>query len=316
MKHQRFKRLIQELPLLSHQQEAFVQQKLQHRSNLILDNLAAEIDKHHRCIHCENSNIRKYGKINQRQRYRCNACGKTFMCTRGTAYFYQHKADDWQAYLEKMLEGKTLRRCAEELGISLVTSFNWRHRYMKRPENTYEERLEGIVEADETYFRETNKGERGLARPPRKRGTKASTKGINKQDWVAVLVAMDRNKHEYDHILTTVNGAQIEQYLAPKITQDSILCTDGQPAYNQVCNHHHLHHVVLNQSRIKGTSFHIQNVNAYHQRIKQRFKAMHGVASKYLARYLGWFRMLEWHQYQESEKVLDFKLLQVQQHEF
>ena len=51
---------------------------------------------------------------------------------------------------------------------------------------------------------------------------------------------------------------------------------------------------------------------------------MHGVASKYLARYLGWYRMLAWHQYQtfsdefleDSQKLFEFKLLAIQQHKF
>ena len=51
---------------------------------------------------------------------------------------------------------------------------------------------------------------------------------------------------------------------------------------------------------------------------------MRGVASAYLPKYLGWFRMLDWHKYQqfsddirtEAEKFFEFKLLQVQQHDF
>ena len=241
------------------------------------------------------------------------------MCTRGSAFFYQHKTELWQDYLEAMNDGQTLRNSAKKVGISLTSAFKWRHRYMASTTHAYylsekNQQLEGIVEADETLFRYSEKGARQLTRPPRKRGTKASTRGLNHKDWVNVLVAMDRNKHEFDHILKTVNSAQIEKYLAPKLSQDCTLCTDGSPVYPAFCQHMHVNHIVLNDQRVKQHSFHIQNVNNYHQRIKEKYRGMRGVASKYLDRYLGWFRVLHWHKYQQVEKVLEFKLLALQHH--
>jgi hypothetical protein len=38
---------------------------------------------------------------------------------------------------------------------------------------------------------------------------------------------------------------------------------------------------------------HIQNVNAYHSRLKTWMRRVNGVATKYLASYLGWRRLLE-----------------------
>ena len=48
-------------------------------------------------------------------------------------------------------------------------------------------------------------------RPARKRGTNVSTRGMNNKDWVEVLTALDRNKHEYDHILLTITGDEIKR---------------------------------------------------------------------------------------------------------
>ena len=39
--------------------------------------------------------------------------------------------------------------------------------------------------------------------------------------------------------------------------------------------------------------FHIQNVNAYHSRLKACMNRFHGLATKYLENYLGWFRFLD-----------------------
>ena len=47
--------------------------------------------------------------------------------------------------------------------------------------------LAGIAEADETYFLELQKGRRqGLSRPPRKRGGKASKRGLSEEQTAAV----------------------------------------------------------------------------------------------------------------------------------
>ena len=43
----------------------------------------------------------------------------------------------------------------------------------------------------------------------------------------------------------------------------------------------------------KALDFHINNVNAYHSRLKQWLRPFHGVATKNLPNYLGWRRALE-----------------------
>ena len=51
-----------------------------------------------------------------------------------------------------MLNLDSIRRCAKELGICVSTSFFWRHRYLMATENTFEPKLEGIIEADDEYM--------------------------------------------------------------------------------------------------------------------------------------------------------------------
>ena len=48
--------------------------------------------------------------------------------------------------------------------------------------------------------------------------------------------------------------------------------------------------------RVNG-AIHVQNVNAYHGRLKQWLQRFHGVATGYLDNYLGWFRALDSHRY-------------------
>jgi hypothetical protein len=43
----------------------------------------------------------------------------------------------------------------------------------------------------------------------------------------------------------------------------------------------------------QAPDFHINNVNAYHSRLKEWLRPFHGVATKNLPNYLGWRRTLE-----------------------
>jgi hypothetical protein len=52
-----------------------------------------------------------------------------------------------------MTQTKTLRKAAEECGISLPTAFRWRHKMLKLSNLLMSKTLEGIVEMDETWFK-------------------------------------------------------------------------------------------------------------------------------------------------------------------
>ena len=56
-----------------------------------------------------------------------------------------------------------------------------------------------------------------------------------------------------------------------------------------------IEHHALNMStgpRVRG-AWHIQNVNAYHSRLKGWLRRFRGVATSYLHHYLGWFRVFD-----------------------
>ena len=62
----------------------------------------------------------------------------------------------------------TLRPAAKQCGINLKTSFRWRHRFLQAIEFDQATELSGITELDETFFRESFKGQKkALPRPER-----------------------------------------------------------------------------------------------------------------------------------------------------
>lgn len=110
-----------------------------------------------------------------------------------------------------------------------------------------------------------------------------------------MLTICDRHGTTSDHIIPDLSGETFETYLAPVIAKDAVLISDGRPAYGQFAVAHGIAHVSINASageRVLG-SYHVQNVNAYHSRLKGWMRPFKGVASKYLATYLGWRRMIE-----------------------
>lgn len=50
--------------------------------------------------------------------------------------------------------------------------------------------------------------------------------------------------------------------------------------------------ITLRGERRRG-AWHIQNINAYHSRLKGWLARFRGVATSYLGNYLGWFRALD-----------------------
>lgn len=82
------------------------------------------------CPHCESPDFVKFGKEKNIQRYRCKKCLKTFRATTGTSLHYLHKKDLTEKYIQTMQKGLSIRKAAQTVGISTVTSFIWRHKFL------------------------------------------------------------------------------------------------------------------------------------------------------------------------------------------
>ena len=77
-----------------------------------------------------NMNIRKVGKQAGRQRYQCVKCNRTFCDVTNTPMYRTRYPDKWPNYLRCMSQGYSLQKSAELVGISLSTSFEWRHKIL------------------------------------------------------------------------------------------------------------------------------------------------------------------------------------------
>ena len=156
--------------------------------------------------------------------------------------------------------------------------------------------LSAIVEADETYRLESQKGSRNLTRPPRQRGGVAKRRGINREH-DCLLVARDRSGQTLDFHTGRgqVTVAQLQRCLGPVLPEDVLLISDGAIAYRHFAAQAGITHETVNAKagiRARG-AIHIQGVNGWHSRFKSWLVRFRGVASRYLINYSGWQRLLD-----------------------
>jgi transposase-like protein len=114
-------------------------------------------------------------------------------------------------------------------------------------------------------------------------------------------VAVGRSFHEMDFVLKNVTGQAIKNKLQGHLSEDCVLCTDGQKSYNLLCEDQNILHKVLSGHQVIDKTCHINTVNAYHSRLKNGHRRFNSTATKYLANYLGWFRALEGHKHEKIE---------------
>lgn len=298
MKAKEFKDLVAQLSTLTPKQRTSILQVLEapvQQAPLVIHEIEARIGNDPVCPHCRSYRIGKWGTAKGLRRFRCQECKRTFNALTGTPLAHLRKKERWDQFAACLQESMTVRGSAAECGVHRNTTFRWRHRFLAWIRENKPPSLHGVVEVDETFFLESQKGSRHLGRKPRKRGGKASKRGRSKEQ-VCVLVARDRGGLTTDHILPAFNAEVVEGLLGPTIDPDAMLCTDGANVYATFAKNRGLLHEAVNLSvgeRVRAKTIHLQNVNGYHSRLKGWIARFHGVSTRWLPNYLGWRRMLD-----------------------
>ena len=291
MDHMKYQSWVSEIDELSPPQKEQTQNLLSGVTdeNASLMVIEARLNETRQCPHCKASGAVSKGMNRGLRRYLCKDCNKTFNAATGTALQGLHNKDKCLTFGNCLTEGMTVRKAAEHCDFAVSTSFRWRHRFLGT-QNNNSLKLTGIVEVDETYVLESRKGERNLDRKPRKRGGKASKRGLSDEQ-VPILVAVDRSGTTTCSVLPSVTADNVKNVLEPRIDKDIILVTDGNNIYPLCAKSLGIKHEALNISageRIRG-AFNIQRVNNRHSRFKRFLYPFHGVLSKYLGNYVRWF---------------------------
>lgn len=81
-------------------------------------------NKGFRCIYCGMDEIVRFGKTAQdRQRYKCKCCDKTFTETADMPLYHCRKSEKWIDFLSCLIDGMSLRDSAKEISVHYVTLF-------------------------------------------------------------------------------------------------------------------------------------------------------------------------------------------------
>jgi transposase-like protein len=248
------------------------------------------------CPRCRCARVHRCGQASGLQRFRCLGCGRSFNALTGTPLARLRKKEHWLAYLQCVLESRTVREAARVVGVHRTTSFRWRHRFVPGAMRDRPATLSAIVEADETYRLESQKGSRHMTRKPRKRGGVAKKRGIS-GELDCLLVARDRSGQTLDFHTGRgqVTVAQLQACLKPVLPADVLLISDSALSYRHFAQQAGIMHETVNVKagvRARGV-IHLQNVNAWHSRFKSWLVRFRGVASRYLINYSGWQRVLD-----------------------
>ena len=248
------------------------------------------------CPHCGRDEVHPWGKAGGKPRYRCTACCKTFNPLTGTPLAGLHHRARSPDQAQALMAGETVAHAAKRCKVAYTTAFRWRHRFLSALTLDKPAQLSGIVEADETFILESFKGKRSdLPRPARTRGGVAAKRGLSAEQ-IPVIVARDRAGATIDAVLPRLDAASISAVLGPVITRPAESCCDGGKAITAFARRARVtFHVLPAPGGPKPTApeLHINNVNAYHGRLKEWLARFHGVATKNLPSYLSWRRTIE-----------------------
>ena len=261
------------------------------------------IDRQACCPLCASMKYYRYGMDKGSQRFQCKDCLRTFTEYTGTWLDGLHKKSHVLRYIELMIAGKSLDRISRSLGINKKTAFDWRHKILSSLGQDKGAAMSGIVESDETFFEESEKGNRHLERPGRKRGLstisgKEKKRGISNNK-ATVIATADRQGGMNLCVATMgrIGKEDISRSISGALPDNSVLCTDGHVSYKGFAKDNKLNHVVLRadlKQHVKKGVYHIQNVNSIHNRLKKWIEnTFWGVSTKYMQNYLGWFRLNE-----------------------
>lgn len=240
----------------------------------------------------------KKGFANGKQRYQCKECGSKFVYDKLQLTYWSHiSMDQWVIAIKDTLCFRPLDETCARIGVSHPTMFNIRHKILHAVEslvNSEEEigrnMLDGLIEADETFVIESQKGRKVTGRKPRKHGEGASMRGLSHEQ-VCCCFAVDHDNHI---TCRSVNRAKpdsddIVNALGCRITPESVFQCDGASSYNKLISERNCIKYVLKGHENYDKVHHLNTVNGLHSRFKDIYRDFRGVATRYLNRYLSLF---------------------------
>ena len=307
---------------------SFIQERLKKLYNLGFSDerdtkaeiLRGRFKKGLKCPKCGHTDLNKNGKMNGRQRYICKKCRITFDERSFSPLSNTRLSlEKWLKYCQLMIEGGTIKKCAEEINVSIPTSFFMRHRILDVL-NLFlkNEILEGIVEVDTCHVNESFKGSSKKNNFENKKyfysfdrdrlpgGSFLFNKDFGrsikfsknvKQNQICINTAIDRNGHILTRIVdndmginNNVKTQNMMSFFEGKLSENVIFCAYVTSWYRPLAEKLNIR--VRQSPRPNSSIYTVNHVYKYHWELKRWLRNFNGVATKYLNNYLAWFKFL------------------------
>lgn len=268
------------------------------------------------CPMCRGKDVIRHGhQKDGTQRYYCKDCKKTFVITSNSiASGTRFPLRTWEQFIDCMMNGFSVRKSADICGIHRNTAFAWRHKVLDALQEMADSvELNGIIEADETFFDVSYKGNHSkstfvMPRKVHKRGGMSRKPGLS-SDKVCVPCAVNRTGQSIAKVanLARIKTAGLDAIFTGRIGVDSKLISDKASAYRKFAEKSgvELHQLKSDKDSRKGI-YNLQHINNYHGQLKSFMRRFNGVSTKYLNNYLIWHNFVNYakEEYQEKRRIL------------
>ncbi|UYZ14098.1 hypothetical protein A6764_03775 [Brevibacillus sp. WF146] len=117
-----------------------------------------------------------------RKRYKCKNCGATLNDLSQSLMHRSRHPKKWLEFMEMTVKGASLGQLSKKLGLSKVTLYRWRKKFLQLATDFYQQRLQGIIEVEEVAL--TSQGRSKFIRDSNKEG--------KDNEQIFLIVAKDR----------------------------------------------------------------------------------------------------------------------------
>lgn len=223
------------------------------------------------CPSCESLHYIKFGKVKGFQRFKCKKCSRTFGHTCNSPLYRIQKKEHLVKFITCLHNKMTVRSAAKQVGVSIRTSFEWRHKLLSSLNRVKH------VEGDKTtIFIYTNtfsqKGSKKVSvKIPKKIYTLFR---INPLGDIELNRITDGLQKKELHSIITKQSGQIIQYTKQRMLT-AVLRKTGRTEDE-----------TEDKTQIADAK---KQLTGELQKLQRWMKKFRGVASKYLSQYWAWY---------------------------
>lgn len=264
------------------------------REMFLLDDPGADVV----CPHCGSRDCRKFGfTAKRKQRRQCGHCNRTFVeRSEGSVMFHTKLPYEvWHAFSECFVDRLSCTCTAERIGVTKRTAWFMRIRMLEaltRNLPSFEVKSDCGAQIDEIYFTESFKGVSfknigEIPRAPRRTGG-SPKKGIS-NDKICVVTGVNDNGDFFYEVACrgAMSGDVAEKVLMDKIGEGAIITTDNHRAYPKVLSKLR---VAMHDAHDDRDHESLKPINDIHSAIRSFMHPFHGVSTKWLHLYMGYFK--------------------------